>query len=435
MIAFIKPSIKFFTLLIVISITNIKANSANAIIEQNETEDQVVVNSYSFNAEPKQRSNFTIAGQTEKVVRGLTIIHFNTSQKFEHRTYDTYVSWKKAEEFVSVVKELQSNNATFIILSHDSAVKQSGKVSSILKKTGLPQLSAIENRQAYVMHNINGKITETINDLSVTIKLEVPGNIIDKTIYFPRERYEFEPSVDRYIAHAGGEVNGTKSTNTKQALNQNYERGFRLFELDIIKTSDDKYVAAHDWNMWSRFTEYKGELPPTHAEFMKRKIYGDYETLDMDGINEWFAAHPDATLITDKVNKPLDFANKFIDKDRLKMELFNLVSIEEASRNGIEVIISQKPFFGLQGDKFNFLEINNIKHIALSRRKIASQKKLLLKLKDKGIKVYVYHVNFDSGKDEKYVQEYEIGLVYGMYADKWAFDTKEEAISGNVFVD
>jgi hypothetical protein len=27
------------------------------------------------------------------------------------------------------------------------------------------------------------------------------------------------------------------------------------------------------------------------------------------------------------------------------------------------------------------------------------------------------------GKDEKYVQENEIGLVYGMYADKWVFDT------------
>ena len=36
--------------------------------------------------------------------------------------------------------------------------------------------------------------------------------------------------------------------------------------------------------MWSRFTDYEGEFPPTHQEFMKRKIYGDYTTLDLKGI-------------------------------------------------------------------------------------------------------------------------------------------------------
>jgi cytochrome oxidase Cu insertion factor (SCO1/SenC/PrrC family) len=53
---------------------------------------------------------------------------------------------------------------------------------------------------------------------------------------------------------------------------------------------------------------------------------------------------------------------------------------------------------------------------------VARNAELLKKLQKQGIKVYVYHVNFDPGKDEKYVQENEIGLVYGMYADKWAFD-------------
>jgi hypothetical protein len=38
---------------------------------------------------------------------------------------------------------------------------------------------------------------------------------------------------------------------------------------------------------------------------------------------------------------------------------------------------------------------------------------------DNDIKVYVYNVNFDPGKDEQYVLDNEIGYVYGMYADKW----------------
>ena len=163
------------------------------------------------------------------------------------------------------------------------------------------------------------------------------------------------PSVDRYIAHAGGAIDGHAYTNTKNvALDQNYEKGFRFFELDIIQTSDDKYVAAHDWNMWSRFTEYSGELPPTLEEFKKHTIYGDYITLDMQGINDWFAEHADAILVTDKVADPMRFANQFIAKERLIMELFSPMAIEEASNMGINVMISQKAFVEIKGGQNQF---------------------------------------------------------------------------------
>ena len=82
-------------------------------------------------------------------------------------------------------------------------------------------------------------------------------------------------------------------------------------------------------------------------------------------------------------------------------------------------MISQEPLMAIKGDKVNFLKVNNVKHVAVSRRIIASQKKLMLQLRDAGIKVYVFNVNFDTGKDEQYVYDNELGLVYGMYADKW----------------
>ena len=92
-------------------------------------------------------------------------------------------------------------------------------------------------------------------------------------------------------------------------------------------------------------------------------------------------------------------------------------------------MISQEPLMRLKGDKLNYLAINNVKYAAVSRRIIANQTKLMLQLKEQGIKVYVYNVNFDPGKDEKYVQENEIGLVYGMYADKWVFDADDKKLS------
>ena len=387
----------------------------------------LVINSNSFNA--KKRSGFTLAGITEQPGRGLTVVHLNTSNTFEFKTFDTHSSEEASAALITILEKMLNNKAKFAILAHDSASKNLFKQAKKLSKLGFSQLSALKSRQAYIMHNFDGKIFETIDDTSVAVNIQIPNNISDKEIYFPRIRYEFEPNNNRYIAHAGGEVNGIKSTNSKDALDQNYKKGFRFFELDIIETSDKKMVAAHDWKMWARFTDYTGVLPPSHAEFMKHKIYGDYTTLDLKGINEWFAAHPDATLVTDKVNDPIAFANQFVDKDRLVMELFSQMAIEEASSHGIQAMISQTPLLKIVGDKINYLTVNNVKYVALSRRIIANETKLMLQLKEHGIKVYVYNVNFDPGKDEKYVQENEIGLVYGMYADKWVFDTVKEKLS------
>ncbi len=383
----------------------------------------ISIQSNSFNA--KKRSSFTIDGITQQLDRGLTIIHFITSGKYEYKSFDTHGSGEEAAKFINCLKVLEKNNATYVILAHDSASKSLAGFSDQLTELGFMVLGKLKSRQAYMMHNFRGFIDERFNDLSVKAELHLPLKIAKTDILFPKQKYEFTPSADRYIAHAGGEVNGVKSTNTKEALDQNYEKGFRLFELDIIETSDGKFVAAHDWNMWSRFTDYEGDLPVSRSEFMKHKIYGKYTTLDMQGINKWFAAHPEAILITDKVNDPVKFANMFIDRKRLIMELFSPMAIEEAVTNNITAMISQKPFNQIPGDKLAYLKANNIRYVAVSRRIITKSGSLLKQLQTEGIKVYVYHVNFDPGKDERYVQENEIGLVYGMYADKWVFDQED----------
>ncbi|MEP2239963.1 MAG: hypothetical protein ABJI22_16455 [Maribacter sp.] len=413
-------SYKFIVLVILLFIGSpAKADSTHLISPstKNLEATTLVLNSHSFNTH--ERSTFTYASQTEAIERGLTIIHLQTENKFEFKTFDTYGSKEDVQAFIEVLTKMIDAKAVFAILAHDSAAAQLIGYEKQLSKLGFIQLSSLKGRQAYIMHHINGAITEQVNDNSITETIDINNIGGNKEIYFPREVYEFESSIDRYIAHAGGEIDGVKSTNSKHALDENYKKGFRNFELDIIETSDGKLVAAHDWNMWARFTDYTGSLPPTHAQFMKQKIYGDYTTLDMDGINTWFKNHPDATLITDKVNDPIAFADAFVDRERLIMELFSIMAVEKASEHGIHTMISQEPLLAIKGDKVNFLKVNNVKHVAVSRRIIASQKKLMLQLRDAGIKVYVFNVNFDAGKDEQYVYDNELGLVYGMYADKW----------------
>ena len=101
------------------------------------------------------------------------------------------------------------------------------------------------------------------------------------------------------------------------------------------------------------------------------------------------------------------------------MELFSISAILEASQNGIAALVSERPLNKIEGEIIPFFKKHKLEYVTMSRRNIKRKEELLKKFRENDIKVFVYHVNFDPGKDEEYVLNNEIGLVYGMYADKW----------------
>ncbi|PWD97997.1 sulfatase-like hydrolase/transferase [Marinilabilia rubra] len=233
---------------------------------------------------------------------------------------------------------------------------------------------------------------------------------------------EYVKDTSRFIAHAGGMIDGYKYTNSLEALNESYQKGFRLFELDIIETSDGHFVAAHDWEHWAEITGYEGTLPPSFQKFREQKIYKKFSPLTMDGINQWFKNHQEAILVTDKINKPIEFAAAFVDKGRLMMELFDKSAVRTAVKAGIKgAIPSQVVVDNLKGNKIDKLKELGVAYVAISRNYVSPNMELIRKLKNNGIKVFVYHINFDPLIDENYVVRYELDNVYGIYADEWNF--------------
>ena len=227
----------------------------------------------------------------------------------------------------------------------------------------------------------------------------------------------------RFIAHAGGQIDGHKYTNTLEALDLNYKNGFRLFELDIHKTKDNIYVAVHDWKSFVETTGYKGDLPPSRQDFLQQKIHGKYSPIDITDINVWFYNHPDAILVTDKVNTPIDFSNKFIDKNRLMMELFSW----DAVKKGLDAKIRSAMPNGyilkdIKGDKGAYLKKLGVKDVVTSRHMVKTHKELLVDMVHFGIHVFAYHINANEGKGEVYTVCNERDYFYGMYADKFDFN-------------
>lgn len=224
--------------------------------------------------------------------------------------------------------------------------------------------------------------------------------------------------VPRYIAHAGGEIDGYTYTNSLEALNYSYDLGFRSFEIDFVEDKNGKILGAHDWEHWAQLTGCDSTLPVTEEHFLTHQVFDKFTPMSMDMINQWFAEHPDAILVTDKINSPKKMASQFVDKSRLIMELFSFDAIKEAKECGVEFMMSENVLNSIEGDKLQFLIENDIEYLAVSRRIIKDYEDLFVQCKKKGIKIFVFNVNYE-GKDEEYVYYNELQYVYGMYADKW----------------
>ena len=283
-------------------------------------------------------------------------------------------------------------------------------------------LTAIANR-GYRLGKWIG-CTSVTNLCSVTMSADT--TVVVSFVQYPNERVEL------FIAHEGGAIGGYTYTDCLEALNLSYEKGARMFELDIIETIDGVFVSAHDWRWYRRITGSSIPedsmpnsdpmfQPMSEQEFMAKKIYGKYSPLNMQAINDWFGAHADAILVTDKVNTPIKFVNAFKYKDRLIMELFTWGAVQEAIANGVKAMPTHELVFtslGLpQSDIEKKLSDLKIEYVAISRQKIESNKDFLKRLKDSGIKAYAFSLDAELGFDEKYVLQNEMEWISGMYAD------------------
>ncbi|MFD2823286.1 sulfatase-like hydrolase/transferase [Lacinutrix iliipiscaria] len=348
--------------------------------------------------------------------RGLNLIVLDNPYEIEN--YDTHNGDKVIERFINRIKKLKANTSDFVIVSDNPVGFDSEHHQNELKALGLPKLAHIRYQQPYICYSESGVNIENVSTRTLSIQVNINNNQSDE---FKNKLSRLKNDKNRFIAHAAGEIDGLTYTNSLEALDLNYAKGFRLFELDIIKTSDDKFVAAHDWRKWNRDNGFKKTTPVTHETFMATKIKDRFTPLSMQEINDWFAHHQDAILITDKVNSPKAFAELFVDKNRLIMELFSVKAVKEARENGVKFLAAPKVFRGMNShQKLKFISENKIDYMSVSRKSINNNNKAFYKkLKSLGVKLYAYHVNFENWKDEKYVFLNEMDFIYGFYADRW----------------
>jgi hypothetical protein len=373
-----------------------------------------VVSSEYITAVAGNPSKIILDNQSFPVSRGLNIFYINNNLP-TITTFDVHADMDSTTAMMRLLKKLVNERVPFLIFAHDSIGNNLVTHEEELRKIGLIKLTSLNNRVAYIGFFDGSSAKEESDPTTISRSFSILEKykqwIPPKAI--PIKKYVSDKS--RFIAHAGGQIDGKKYTNSLEALDYSYAKGLRLFELDIITTSDGYYVAAHDWKTWASMTAYSGVLPPSKDVFLEKKIYGKFTPLDLARINDWFRVHKDAILITDKLNEPRKFSTLFVDKRRLKMELFTIEAVQEGIASEI---LAPMPTDNLWPEIYkkymHLVKSGNIKYIAASRN---INRVDLQQILDAGLKIYAFNVNDDEIKNEEWVICNERNIFYGIYLD------------------
>lgn len=122
-----------------------------------------------------------------------------------------------------------------------------------------------------------------------------------------------------YVAHALGGIDGFAYTDSKEALENSYNNGFRLFEVDVKLTSDEKLVCVHGWSK----SDYEKRLGWEYNEdnavmdydtFMSSKIRGQYTTMSFKDLAEFIEENNDIYIMIDIGSKSYEETKKIYTK-------------------------------------------------------------------------------------------------------------------------
>ena len=106
-------------------------------------------------------------------------------------------------------------------------------------------------------------------------------------------------SSQEFVAHAGGGINGLTYTNSREALDSNYDKGFRYFEIDFNWTADHQLVLLHDWGKVLKRPNNSKIRKYTLGQFMTMTNGDNLHQMSLEDIMEWLDKHEDAYIITD----------------------------------------------------------------------------------------------------------------------------------------
>ena len=158
---------------------------------------------------------------------------------------------------------------------------------------------------------------------------------------------EFKWENYKTIAHALGGIGDKTYLNSKESFLAGYQMGCRLFEVDLVKTSDNVWVCRHSW--YQSLGQWEGDEKKvlSSEEFLSRPIYGKYTPITFEDLLVLLSDYPDAFVMLDSKQYSLrnyqktveDYADyielaedvqEIFDKKGIRLYIYTVNDLKEA---------------------------------------------------------------------------------------------------------
>jgi hypothetical protein len=106
-----------------------------------------------------------------------------------------------------------------------------------------------------------------------------------------------------FVAHAFGVIDGHTYTNSLEAFQRSYGRGFRVFEVDVVRLKDGTALLAHN-GLEENYGLNKPFREASWAELAGHRYLGRYTILRSQDLVRLLRDHPDAYAILDSTCQP-----------------------------------------------------------------------------------------------------------------------------------
>jgi glycerophosphoryl diester phosphodiesterase len=114
-----------------------------------------------------------------------------------------------------------------------------------------------------------------------------------------------------FVAHALGAIDNRGYTNSLEAFQRNYGRGFKVFEVDMVRLADGTALAAHN-GLEANYGLNKSFRDATWADLAGKKYLGQYTIMRSQNLVGLLRSHPDVHLILDSKWERLEIYKTFL---------------------------------------------------------------------------------------------------------------------------
>ncbi len=153
---------------------------------------------------------------------------------------------------------------------------------------------------------------------------------------------------EKTVIHACGSISSNgidySYTNSKEALENCYQQGNRIVEIDFMKSKDEKLVCAHNSNHENWAHGIDAYEPLTEDEFLDYKFMEKFSTMGITWLAEYMRDHEDLYVVTDIKGGNYQackyIADNYSDlKDRFIIQIFHISQYQDIRDLGFDYII------------------------------------------------------------------------------------------------